>query len=228
MAPRFGENALEFRFAACVAMDQPGSSGPRSFDQAGIFVRKIGDYSGQLLNHFEAVYRPGDRRLAREFLTALGLCVEDYSAPDPDADTMLGIHFEATDRDATNNIIFLHRMSESQAKLDAILQSRLTSDSELAEAYAKFLETVSAYPGATPHFGIRYRSMAALDAVVTRLGTVSSGLKARVTVTEMAPYPTRPGMPDIRQVFVRTDVITTSPAGFGQTIELQVERPQAG
>jgi hypothetical protein len=196
--------------------------------QKGKFVQKISDYSGQLLNHFEAVYRPGDRGLAREFLTALGLYVEDYSVPDPDADTMLGIHFEASDRDPTNNIIFLHRMSESQAKLDTILQSRLASDAELADAHANFLETVSAYPGATPHFGIRYRSIAALDAVLTRLDSASPGLKKRVTATEMAPYPTRPGMPDIRQVFVRTDVFTTSPAGFGQTIELQVERPAAG
>lgn len=188
-------------------------------------MKKIGEYRGQLLNHFEAVYRPGDRQLAREFLTALGLYVEDYSAPDPDTDTMLGIHFEPSDRDATNNVIFLHRMSEAQAAFDAILRGRLQDDEALAEAQAQFLETVKLYPGATPHFGIRYRSMEAFDATVARLGSVSEDLKQRVSVSEMPPYPSRPGMPDIRQVFVQSDVISTSPAGFGQTIELQVERP---
>lgn len=186
-------------------------------------MHKIGEYSGQLLNHFEAVYRPGDRMLAREFLTALGLHVEDYSVPDA-ADKMLGIHFEPSDRDATNNIIFLHKMSEPQAKLDSLLQSRLSEDGELAESYAQFMETVTRYPGATPHFGIRYRSKQALDAVIERLGAVSEELRQRVKVNEMEPYPSMPGMPDIRQVFVSTDVITTSPAGFGQTIELQVDR----
>lgn len=190
-------------------------------------MQKIGEYNGQLLNHFEAVYRPGDRKLAREFLTALGLYVEDYSVPDPDGDTMLGIHFEPSDRDATNNVIFLHRMSEPQAAFDALLRSRLEGDAALADAQAQFLETVKLYPGATPHFGIRYRSMAALDETVARLGAVSDALRQRVTVNEMPPYPSQPGLPDIRQVFVQSDVISTSPAGFGQTIELQVERPAA-
>lgn len=187
-------------------------------------MQKIGEYRGQLLNHLEAVYRPGDRRLAREFLTALGLYVEDYSVPEPDGDTMLGIHFEAADRDATNNIIFLHKMSAPQAAFDTLLQARLADDAALADAYAQFLDTVKHYPGATPHFGIRYRSKEALDAVIDRLGAVSDDLKQRVSVSEMPPHPTRPGMPDIRQVFVQSDVISTSPAGFGQTIELQVER----
>lgn len=190
-------------------------------------MQTIGEYQGQLLNHFEAVYRPGDRGHAREFLTALGLYVEDYSHSDPASDKMLGIHFNPEDRDATNNLIFLHKMSEPQAKFDALLRAKLAGDAELAEAHGQFQETVTRYPGATPHFGIRYRSMEALDEVMDRLNAVSDELKPRVTVTEMPPYPPYPGMPDIRQVFVQSDVISTSPAGFGQTIELQVERPPA-
>jgi hypothetical protein len=187
-------------------------------------VRKISEYSGQLLNHLEAVYRPGDRRLAREFLTALGLYVEDYSVADPEATSMLGIHFEPADRDSTNNVIFLHQMSAPQAAFDSLLQARLADDDALASAHAEFLEAIKRYPGATPHFGIRYRSMDAVDQVIERLNGVSEELKRRLSVEEMPPYPTRAGMPDIRQVFVQSDIITTSPAGFGQMIELQVER----
>lgn len=190
-------------------------------------MQTIGEYSGQFLNHLEAVYRPGDRLLAREFLTALGLYVEDYSVADPEATSMLGIHFEPADRDSTNNVIFLHQMSAPQVAFDALLQTRLADDAPLAAARAEFLETVKSYPGATPHFGIRYRSMAAVDLVIERLNGVGEDLKGRVSVNEMPPYPSRPGMPDIRQVFVETDVISTSPAGFGQTIELQAERSDA-
>ena len=184
-------------------------------------VQKIGEYNGQLLNHFEAVYRPGDRKLAREFLTALGLCVEDYGNPDPGSDKMLGIHFEPADRDATNNVIFLHRMSEPQAAFDQLLQSRLADDEALAGAYDAFLETVKHYPGATPHFGIRYRSKQALEAAVARLGAVSEDLKPRVTVNEMPPYPAMPGMPDIRQVFVQTDFPPEGPKAY--TIEVRIK-----
>lgn len=189
-------------------------------------MEKIGDYNGQLLNHVEANYRPGDRQLAIEFLTALGLHVEDYGA-EPESNKMLGIQFEPADRDATNNVAFLHQMSETQAAFDAKLRTRLAEDAELASAYAQFLDTVEKYPGATPHFGIRYRSMEALDKTIERLQVASPDLKARLTVNEMPPYPPVYGMPSIRQVFVRSDVLTTAPAGFGQTIELQVERPAA-
>lgn len=185
---------------------------------------RISDYKGQLLNHCEAVYRPGDRQLAVEFLTALGLYIEDYSA-EPGSDKMLGIQFEPSDLDATNNIIFLHRMSPTQAAFDEMLQARLVDDAALADAYGQFLDTVKKYPGGTPHFGIRYRSVKALDQAIQRLEAASHDLRARLTVSEMPPYPPISGMPSIRQVFVQSDVITTAPAGFGQTIELQVERP---
>lgn len=188
-------------------------------------VKKISEYTGVMLNHLEAVYRPGDRQLAREFLTALGLHVQDFSYSEPDATQMLAIHFEPADKDSTNNIIFLHQMSPPQAAFDEQLRSALANNATLTDAKELFDETIRKYPGGTPHFGVRYRSMEELDQVVERLNSVSNDLEPRVTVTEMAPYAPREGMPNIRQVFVQTDVITTSPAGFGQTIELQVERP---
>src|SRR5260221_11556373 len=101
-------------------------------------MEKISDYKGQLLNHCEAVYRPGDRQIAVEFLTALGLYIEDYSA-EPDSDKMLGIQFEPSDRDATNNIIFLHQMSAPQAAFDEMLRTRLAADVALRDAYGQVL-----------------------------------------------------------------------------------------
>ena len=105
-----------------------------------------------------------------------------------------------------------------------MLQAKLADDDALASAHAEFLQTIKSYPGATPHFGIRYRSMQAVDQVIEQLKSVSEELKRRVSVDKIPPSPTRPGMQDIRRVFVQSDVISTNPAGFGQTIELQVER----
>lgn len=188
-------------------------------------VERIADYSGVLLNHLEAVYRPGDRELAKEFFGVLGLVVKEFSFTSNSPSQMFAVHPEEADQDITNNIIFLHQMSPAHAEFDALVRERCQSDPALAEAHARFRETMQAAPGGTPHFGLRFRSMKALDAVTERLRTqVSNALRDRVTVSALPPYPARPGVPNIRQVFVYTDVVTTSPAGYGQLIELQVER----
>lgn len=186
---------------------------------------RIADYTGVLLNHLEAVYRPGERDLAREFLAALGMAVREFSFTAGSPGQMFAVHVDETDQDMTNNIVFLHQMSPAQAQLDALLRERLASDPGLAAAYADWRQTMESAPGGTPHLGLRYRSMEAVDTVTEQLTTgLSDTLAGRVTVTEMPPYPARAGVPNIRQVFVYTDVVSTSMAGHGQLIELQVER----
>jgi hypothetical protein len=90
---------------------------------------------------------------------------------------------------------------------------------------AKYRDIVRQYPGGTPHFGLRYTSAQTLEPVLENLqNKLSPALRERVTVKEMPPYDVKAGMPSIRQVFVYTDVITASPGGYGQLIELQVDR----
>lgn len=186
-------------------------------------MKRISEYSGVLLNHFEAMHRPGDRELAMEFLEALNLAVVELSFT---ATTkLIAVHIDQDDRDYTNNVIFLHQMGPAHAALDALIQDRFKTDPELQAAYTQVRESMRTGPGGTPHFGLRYRSMEALESVMDQLrDKVSEPLKGRVTVTEMPAYPAKEGMPDIKQVFVYTDVLTTAPAGYGQLIELQVER----
>jgi hypothetical protein len=38
---------------------------------------KIADYKGKLLNHVEALYRPGERQLAIDLTEALGCAISD-------------------------------------------------------------------------------------------------------------------------------------------------------
>lgn len=189
-------------------------------------MNRIADYKGVLLNHFEAVYRPGDRELAKEFLSALGMTVREFSFTANSPSQMFAVHVDATDQDPTSNVAFLHQMSPAQAALDELVRDRLANDADLAAAHEAWRDMVRKAPGGTPHLGIRYRSMEAVDAVAEALQTsLSEALAGRVTVTEMPPYPARPGVPNIRQVFVHTDVLTTGMAGQGQLFELQVERP---
>lgn len=189
-------------------------------------MNTISEYAGVLLNHCEAVYRPGDRELAKEFLAALGMAVREFSFTANSPSQMFAVHPEPTDQDPTTNIIFLHQMSSAQTALDDVLRKKFQTDPELTEAYAGWREFMTTAPGGTPHLGVRYRSMEAVDRIKETLADgLSSDLAKRVTVNEMAPYPARPGVPNIRQVFVYSDVLTTSMAGYGQLFELQVERP---
>jgi hypothetical protein len=188
-------------------------------------VNKISEYDGGLLNHLETVYRPGDHELAVEFLEALGLSVTEIKFTKTSTKRLVAVHPNANDRDATNNVMYMYEMAPAQAELDAVIQKKIASDPELQGAMAKYRDIVRQTPGGTPHFGLRYTSAKALEPVLERLQTnLSPALRERVTVKEMPPYEAKEGMPSIRQVFVYTDVITGSPGGYGQLIELQVER----
>ena len=192
-------------------------------------VKKISDYDGGLLNHLEAVYRPGDHELAVEFLQALGLSVAEIKFTQTSTKRLVAVHPNANDRDPTQNVMYLYEMAPAHAELDAVMQKKLASDPELQGAMAKFREVVRQTPGGTPHFGLRYTSAKALEPVLENLQSkVSPALHERVTVKEMPPYDVKEGMPSIRQVFVYTDVITASPGGYGQLIELQVDRGKEG
>jgi hypothetical protein len=188
-------------------------------------VKKISDYDGGLLNHLETVYRPGDHELAVEFLQALGLSVAEIKFTQTSTKRLVAVHPNADDRDATNNVMFLYEMAPAHAELDAVMQKKIASDPELNGAMTKYRDIVRQYPGGTPHFGLRYTSAKALEQVLQSLrSNLSAALRERVTVKEMPPYEPREGLPNIRQVFVYTDVITASPGAYGQLIELQIER----
>lgn len=187
-------------------------------------MNKISDYRGTLLNHLEANYRPGDRDLAVEFVEALGLVAAPLEFTKTSPRPLIAIHPNKDDRDPTTNVIFIYEMAPAQTELDMVLRKKLEADPELKQAMSGFRTSLQQYPGGSPHFGLRYQSTEELEPVLDRLKKLSPKLQDRVTVNEMPPYPVKEGMPAIRQIFVHTDVLTTSPAGFGQLVELQVER----
>lgn len=185
---------------------------------------RIADYSGTFLNHMEGNYRPGDRDLAVELAEALGLAVVEMRFTETSRPLLAG-HFNGADRDPTNNIVFLFEMPEVQHRVMELLDRRFEEDVELREAMQAFREATARMPPLMSHFGIRYGSEAEQARVVEKLsGGLSAGLAERVNVWEVPAYKPIGGLPDIRQVFVTTNVLSIGTAGFDQAIELQAVR----
>jgi hypothetical protein len=187
-------------------------------------VKRISDYEGSLLNHLEGFYRAEDRDLALELMQALDLPTEEIRFTE-NSRPVLAVHPNADDKDPTNNVLFLYVMPEPLRQVVDLIERKIAEDPELRETVGAFRELAEKAPPIMPHFGLRYRSEARLQVAMDRLEQeLSPALKARVSVFEVPRYAPVKGLPDIRQVFVRTNVIAVGAAGFEQAIELQAER----
>lgn len=187
-------------------------------------MKRFTDYEGGHLNHLEGFYRSEDRGLAVELAEALEMSVSEIQFT-AQSRPVTALHPNAEDRDPTNNVIFLYEMPEVQRRVIDLIERRFETDPELREAVHVYRETARNMPPIMPHFGLRYRSAEKLQSVMDKLEQgLSPSLKSRVAVWEVPPYEPIEGLPDIRQVFVRTNVLTIGAAGFEQAIELQVVR----
>ena len=187
-------------------------------------VKRMSEYEGSFINHMEGFYRPEDRDLVVELVAALGLVAAEIQFTANSRPT-LAVHPNPADRDPTNNVLFLYEMPEVHRRVIDVMEQRIAADPELRAAVEEYRETARKMPPIMPHFGLRYGSSQALQEVLDRLErSVSAALGERVSVWEVPPYEPIDGLPDIRQVFVRTDVLSVGTAGFEQAIELQVER----
>src|SRR5581483_870236 len=186
-------------------------------------MKRISEYDGTLLNHLQGFYRAGDRALAIELVKALGLaCVE---VPITGTFSLLRVHANAKDLDTVDNVIFLTEVGQRQAALEALLQKRMATDPELNDAVSQYRDSARTHGDGHPHLGLRFPTTAALESVLERLRTeLSPALRERVSMVEMPPYGQVADFPDIRQIFVYTDVFTFGSATYGQVIELQVKR----
>ena len=183
----------------------------------------ICDYEGKLLSHLQGFYRHGDRDLAVELMEALGLaCVEVQTSGEH---SLLRVHVNSGDRSNIDNVMFLSEMPAHQAKLEDILLDRMVNDFELRDAVMQYRNVARSNGDGSPHFGVHYPTNAdlehAMDAVQNHL---SQTLAERVSMKEMPPYGAVADFPDMRQVFLHTDVFAFGSTTLGQTIELQVER----
>jgi hypothetical protein len=135
------------------------------------------------------------------------------------------VHINADDRNNVDNVIFLSEMPPVQAQLEALLRERLETDGDLGAAVERYLDAARTNGDGCAHFGVHYPTNAALDRAMDNVRSrLSPALAERVTMKEMPPYGAVADFPDIRQVFLHTDVFAFGSTTLGQTIELQVER----
>ena len=187
-------------------------------------VKQISEYQGSFFNHIEGIYRAEDRGLALELVEALDLAAAELRFT-ANSRPIIAVHPNTQDRDPTNNVFFLYEMPEKQRKVIDLLEQKIATDPELRDAVEDYREAARQAPPIMPHFGLRYSSSEALQHVMDKLEhDLSPALKERVSLFEVPAYEPIDGLPDIRQVFVRTDVFTIGTAGFEQAIELQVDR----
>lgn len=187
-------------------------------------MKKMAEYEGGFLNHMEGIYRPEDRDLAWELVEALGLAASEirFTAT---SRPLIAAHPNSEDRDPTNNVFFLYEMPAEQRIVLDLMEQKIAADKELQDAVEAYRGKARAMPPIMPHFGLRYGSTDALQAVMDRLAhDISPALKERIALFEVPAYKPIDGLPDIRQVFVRTNVFSVGAAGFEQAIELQVDR----
>jgi len=189
-------------------------------------VDTIAEYRGGLLNHLEALYRPGDRDLAIEFVEALGCTTTDTGFETETGSSYISVHPFGADADPLNNVFYVSEMLPRQVELEDLIRDRIEGDAAIQEALAGYREKAKSFPFGIPHFGLRYPSEEALTPVIDRLrNRLSPALSARVSVDELPPLEEKvEGFPDIKQVFVYTDVFGVGGAAYGQLLELQVER----
>jgi hypothetical protein len=121
--------------------------------------------------------------------------------------------------------MFLSAMLPHQARLETLLQERMATDAELNDAVVQYRNVARSNGDGSPHFGVHFPTNAALDqAMDTVQNRLSPALAKRVTIKEMPSYGAVADFPDMRQVFIHTDVFAFGSTVLGQTIELQVER----
>jgi hypothetical protein len=181
-------------------------------------------YRGGLLNHLEALYRPGDRELAIEFVEALGCTATDTGFATETGATYISVYPHGAEADPLNNVFYVSEMLPSQVALEDMLGAKIDGDEALQAAVAGYREKAKTFPFGIPHFGLRYPSLEAVLAVVERLQNgISPALKERVTIHPMQVFDSSGEVPKVTQVFVYNDVVVTGSSTLGQLIELQVQ-----
>lgn len=201
----------------------PGPTGERARLSAPAWP--IDAYAGTLLNHIEMLYRPGERELAVAFCRLLGWEVVDTGAASETGPTYLFVHLEPSDPDRLNNTLYLSEMRPEQARLEATLDQLRRDSSALAEAIDRYREKAVSRPHGIPHCGVRYRSVADVEAVIARVqeetGSATSPLRGRVSVDPVRPSDPRSMTDELVQAFVYTDVMCSGLFALGQLFELQ-------
>ena len=182
----------------------------------------IGNNAGNLLNHIEALYRPGERDLAIQLVEALGCSISDTGFLGDGPETFLAVHPNPADADGRNNVFYMSPMRPEQQALEARLAQLLLQDSVLAASMERYRHAACTLPFGVSHFGLRYSDESAIRAAIDNVRRVMSGTPGdRVHTRIFHPDAGERAGSTVVQGFVFQDVIVSGSFAFGQIIELQ-------
>jgi hypothetical protein len=185
-------------------------------------MQKIADYRGNLLNHVETLYRPGERALAVQLAEALGCTISDTGFKGDGEENFLAVHPNPDDLDMRNNAFFMSPMRPEQQAVEDRLKRLSEDDADFGATLEAYRHIARTKPFGVPHFALRYESGAAVQQVADRIersfgDMIGNRLYLRVF---------RPGDADaagntVVQGFLYQDVIVSGSFLYGQLIELQ-------
>jgi hypothetical protein len=186
-------------------------------------MKVIADYHGKLLNHVEALYRPGEREIAIELAEALGCAVTDTGFKGDGVDTFLAVHPNPDDRNPQNNVFYISQIRPQQQAFEDRLRRLIDEDGEFATLLEKYREEARTKPFGVPHFALRYPSGEAVEEVAARIASLKRKLNDRLHLRIFRPGDSDAAGDDLIQGFLYQDVIVSGSFVMGQLIELQTQ-----
>ena len=175
-----------------------------------------------LLNHIEALYRPGERDLALTLVEALGCSVSDTGFMGDGTESFLAIHPNPADPDIRSNAFYISPMRPEQLALEESITRLARSDQVLAAALEQYRNAARTLPFGVSHFGLRHASEDALLAAADRVrSNLAQKLGDRLHLRVFDPRDGERSGATVVQGFVYQDVIVSGSFNYGQLIELQ-------
>lgn len=185
-------------------------------------MNTIAEYTGNLLNHLETLYRPGEREIAIRMATALGCAISDTGFKGDGDESFLAVHPNPADPDPRNNAFFMSPMRPEQQALEARLVQLAQEDAGLAATLETYRYTARTKPFGVPHFALRYATGDAVAEAAERLkAALGAELGDRLHVRVFEPGESGATGARLVQGFVYQDVIVSGSFLYGQLIELQ-------
>lgn len=174
------------------------------------------------LNHVEFAHRPGEGELAIRLFEALGCACTSVDTPPYGAYIVVSLDGSPHG----NNDMFASQAEPEQLALEDALQREIAADaSGIGKAAERFRSLQRDKAFRATHVGMRIPDVAALDAVIERLGKLAEGeMAGRLELgftMERSVEEARATDTPIKQIWVWTDVISTGLLAVGQQFELQ-------
>jgi hypothetical protein len=187
-------------------------------------MKSIAEYEGKLLNHVEALYRPGERAIAIELAEALGCSVSDTGFKGDGVDTFLAVHPNPADPNLQNNVFYISQIRPEQEALETRLKRFSEENTDVAALLEGYRGAARTKPFGVPHFALRYPSGEAVSEVAERLEkSLKPRLGERLHLRIFKPEDPDAAVGGFIQGFLYQDVIVSGSFLMGQLIELQTQ-----